>query len=232
MLLSLLQFFATKFLVLALHLEAGSFPKPLTAREEIETFAALRAGDGSAREKLIRHNLRLVAHVAKKYYAQPGDQEDLISIGTIGLMKAVDTFDSTRKARFSTYASRCIENELRMYFRRERKNGGTVSLQETLEAGKDDTVLTLSDVLQDGFCMEDRCEQQDEAQRLRQLIEGLPARERKLILLRYGLAGQPPLTQLETAKLLQISRSYVSRLETHALALLREGWEHKTAQKE
>ena len=232
MLLSLLQFFATKFLVLALHLEAGSFPKPLTAREEIETFAALRAGDGSAREKLIRHNLRLVAHVAKKYYAQPGDQEDLISIGTIGLMKAVDTFDSTRKARFSTYASRCIENELRMYFRRERKNGGTVSLQETLEAGKDDTALTLSDVLQDGFCMEDRCEQQDEAQRLRQLIEGLPARERKLILLRYGLAGQPPLTQLETARLLQISRSYVSRLETHAIALLREGWEHKTAQKE
>ena len=109
MLLSLLQFFATKFLVLALHLEAGSFPKPLTAREEIETFAALRAGDGSAREKLIRHNLRLVAHVAKKYYAQPGDQEDLISIG---LMKAVDTFDSTRKARFSTYASRCIENAI------------------------------------------------------------------------------------------------------------------------
>ena len=112
MLLSLLQFFATKFLVLALHLEAGSFPKPLTAREEIETFAALRAGDGSAREKLIRHNLRLVAHVAKKYYAQPGDQEDLISIGTIGLMKAVDTFDTTRKARFATYASRCIENAI------------------------------------------------------------------------------------------------------------------------
>ena len=162
--------------------------------------------------------------MAKKYYAQPSDQEDLISIGTIGLMKAVDTFDSTRKARFSTYASRCIENELRMHFRRERKCGTTVSLQETLEAGKDDTALTLSDVLQDGFCMEDSCEQQDEARRLRQLIEGLPARERKLILLRYGLAGQPPLTQLETAKLLQISRSYVSRLETHALELLREGW--------
>ena len=224
MLLTLLQFFATKFLVLALHLEAGSFPKPLSAREEVETFAALRAGDPTARETLIRHNLRLVVHVAKKYYAQPSDQEDLISIGTIGLMKAVDTFDSTRKARFSTYASRCIENELRMHFRRERKSGTTVSLQETLEAGKDDTALTLSDVLQDGFCMEDSCEQQDEARRLRRLIEGLPARERKLILLRYGLAGQPPLTQLETAKLLQISRSYVSRLETHALELLREGW--------
>ena len=225
MLLTLLQFFATKFLVLALHLEAGSFPKPLSAREEVETFAALRAGDPTARETLIRHNLRLVVHVAKKYYAQPSDQEDLISIGTIGLMKAVDTFDSTRKARFSTYASRCIENELRMHFRRERKSGTTVSLQETLEAGKDDTALTLSDVLQDGFCMEDSCEKQDDAQRLRRLIEGLPARERKLILLRYGLAGQPPLTQLETAKLLQISRSYVSRLETHALELLRAGWE-------
>ena len=224
MLLTLLQFFATKFLVLALHLEAGSFPKPLSAREEIETFAALRAGDRSAGEKIIRHNLRLVAHVAKKYYAQPGDQEDLISIGTIGLMKAVDTFDTTRKARFATYASRCIENELRMHFRRERRNGVVVSLQETLEAGKEDSALTLSDVLQDGFCMEDACERQDEARRLRRLIEGLPARERKLILLRYGLAGQPPLTQLETAQLLQISRSYVSRLETHALEQLRKGW--------
>ena len=112
MLLTLLQFFATKFLVLALHLEAGSFPKPLSAREEVETFAALRAGDPTARETLIRHNLRLVVHVAKKYYAQPSDHEDLISIGTIGLMKAVDTFDSTRKARFSTYASRCIENAI------------------------------------------------------------------------------------------------------------------------
>lgn len=224
MLLTLLQFFATKFLVLALHLEAGSFPKPLSAREEIETFAALRAGDRSAREKIIRHNLRLVAHVAKKYYAQPGDQEDLISIGTIGLMKAVDTFDTTRKARFATYASRCIENELRMHFRRERRNGVVVSMQETLEAGKEDSALTLSDVLQDGFCMEDACERQDEARRLRRLIEGLPARERKLILLRYGLAGQPPLTQLETAQLLQISRSYVSRLETHALEQLRKGW--------
>ena len=224
MLLTLLQFFATKFLVLALHLEAGSFPKPLNAREEIEAFAALRAGDRSAREKIIRHNLRLVAHVAKKYYAQPGDQEDLISIGTIGLMKAVDTFDTTRKARFATYASRCIENELRMHFRRERRNGVVVSLQETLEAGKEDSALTLSDVLQDGFCMEDACERQDEARRLRRLIEGLPARERKLILLRYGLAGQPPLTQLETAQLLQISRSYVSRLETHALEQLRKGW--------
>ena len=112
MIFPLLQFFASKFLLLALHLEAGSFPRPLTAKEEIEAFAALRAGDSTAREKLIRHNLRLVAHITKKYYAQPCDQDDLISIGTIGLMKAVDTFDSTRRARFSTYASRCIENAI------------------------------------------------------------------------------------------------------------------------
>ena len=112
MFLSLLQFFATKFLVLALHLESGSFPRPLSAREETEAFSALRAGDPAAREKLIRRNLRLVAHIVKKYYALPGDQDDLISIGTIGLMKAVDTFDSDRRARFSTYASRCIENAI------------------------------------------------------------------------------------------------------------------------
>ena len=112
MFLSLLQFFATKFLVLALHLESGSFPRPLSAREETEAFSALRAGDPAAREKLIRRNLRLVAHIVKKYYALPGDQDDLISIGTIGLMKAVDTFDSARRARFSTYASRCIENAI------------------------------------------------------------------------------------------------------------------------
>ena len=224
MFLSLLQFFATKFLVLALHLESGSFPRPLSAQEEAEAFAALRAGDPAAREKLIRHNLRLVAHIVKKYYALPGDQDDLVSIGTIGLMKAVDTFDSARRTRFSTYASRCIENELRMQFRRERKTGGTVSLQETLESDEASS-LTLADVLQDSFCMEEACEKQAEIRRARLLLDGLPARERQIILLRYGLAGQPPLTQLETAKLLQISRSYVSRLETHALELLRAGWE-------
>ena len=222
-LLTLLQFFVTKFLFLALHLESGCFPRPLTAREEAAAFSALHAGDAAAREKLIRHNLRLVAHIVKKYYALPGDQEDLVSIGTIGLMKAVDTFDATRKARFSTYASRCIENEIRMQFRRERKSGQTVSLQESLEADGD-SALTLADVIQDGFCMEDSCERQEDVRRLRQLLDTLPARERQILLLRYGLAGQPPLTQLETAGLLGISRSYVSRLETHALELLRQAW--------
>ena len=110
MLLALLQFFSAQFLYLALHLESGSFPRPLTPKEEAAAFEALRAGDSDAREKIIQHNLRLVAHIAKKYYALPSDQDDLISIGTIGLIKAVNTFDSTRRARFSTYASRCIEN--------------------------------------------------------------------------------------------------------------------------
>lgn len=229
MLLPLLQFFATKFLYLALHLESGSFPRPLSAREEAECFAALRAGDTSMREKLIRHNLRLVAHIVKKYYALPGDQDDLISIGTIGLMKAVDTFDSTRRARFSTYASRCIENEIRMQFRRDRKNGTAVSLQEGLEADGD-SALTLADVLQDSFCMEEACERQDDARRVRLLLETLPARERQILLLRYGLGGQPPLTQLEVSGMLGISRSYVSRLESHALELLRQHWDAKTAQ--
>ena len=151
----------------------------------------------------------------------------------IGLMKAVDTFDSARRARFSTYASRCIENELRMQFRRERKTGGTVSLQETLESDETSS-LTLADVLQDSFCMEETCEKQAEIRRARLLLDGLPARERQIILLRYGLAGQPPLTQLEVAGLLNISRSYVSRLETHALELLRQRWnapDTKTAQR-
>ena len=225
-----LQSAASHLLYLALRLETGSFPKPLSAKEEQAAFAAMRAGDAAAREKLIRHNLRLVAHIVKKYYALPGDQEDLVSIGTIGLMKAVDTFDATRKARFSTYASRCIENEIRMQFRRDRKTGGTLSLQETLEADGD-SALTLADVLQDSFCMEDTCETQDAVRRVRQLLDTLPARERQIILLRYGLAGQPPLTQLEVAGLLHISRSYVSRLETHALDLLRQRWDTKTAQK-
>ena len=112
MLLALLRFFSAQFLYLALHLESGSFPRPLTPKEEPAAFAALRAGDPAARETIIQHNLRLVAHIAKKYYALPGDQDDLISIGTIGLIKAVGTFDSTRRARFSTYASRCIENAI------------------------------------------------------------------------------------------------------------------------
>ena len=190
-------------------------------------------GDLEAAKTLILSHLRFVVHIARNYAGYGLPQADLIQEGNIGLMKAVDTFDSARRARFSTYASRCIENEIRMQFRRNRKTGGTVSLQEALESDGD-SALTLADVLQDSFCMEDTCETQDNIRRMRQLLDGLPARERQIILLRYGLSGQPPLTQLETAKLLDISRSYVSRLETHALELLRQRWDvpgTKTAQR-
>ena len=220
MLLTLLQFFATKFLVLALHLEAGSFPKPLSAREEIETFAALRAGDRSAREKIIRHNLRLVAHICKKYYAGDAAQDDYISIGTIGLIKAVDTFDPDKGKKFASYASRCIENELRMELRRTRRAGPQLSLQEPLEAGGQ---LTLADTLPDETDMEADCEQRADAARLRSMVEQLPGRERQIMRLRYGFGGAAQ-TQQQTAQTLHISRSYVSRLEKRALKLLRDRW--------
>ena len=122
-----------------------------------------------------------------------------------------------------------IANEIRMHLRRERKTGQTVSLQETLEADGEST-LTLADVLQDSFCMEDSCERQEDIRRVRQLLETLPARERQILLLRYGLGGQPPMTQLEAARILGISRSYISRLETHALDLLRQKWTEKPVQ--
>ena len=137
------SFIASHILYLALHLETGSFPRPLTPRQEVEAFAAFKQGDMAARDRIIRHNLRLVAHVVKKYYSLPGDAEDLISIGTIGLIKAVNSFDNTKQARFSTYASRCIDNEVRMSFRKQKKAPATVSMNEPIEAGKDGSALTV-----------------------------------------------------------------------------------------
>ena len=218
--LELFSFFVTKFLYFALHLDTGSFPRPLTGREEQQAFAAMAQGDKDARDKLIRHNLRLVAHVAKKYYAAPGDQEDLISIGTIGLIKAVDSYDTGRKARFSTYASRCIENEVRMHLRRLRRDPDVISMQEPLETGHDGAALQIQDVLPDDACMETDCEQRELAARLRGGVAQLQGRERQIIQLRYGLAGQPPMTQQQVAEVLHISRSYISRLETRALRQL------------
>ena len=203
---------------------SDTLPTPLPREEEAAAIARLEQGDEEARKTLIEHNLRLVVYIARRFENTGINIEDLISIGTIGLIKGISTFKADKNVRLATYASRCIENEIRMQFRRNRKTGGTVSLQEALESDGD-SALTLADVLQDSFCMEDTCETQDDIRRMRQLLDGLPARERQIILLRYGLSGQPPLTQLETAKLLQISRSYVSRLETHALELLRAGWE-------
>lgn len=222
MLFTLLQFFANQVLYLALHLETSRFPQPLSAKKEAEAFRALKTGDRAAWNSLVEHNLRLVAHVTKKYYASPCDQEDLISIGTIGLIKAINSFDDSRHARFSTYASKCIENEVRMQFRKGRKEPATISLQDSIETSKGDSALTVSDLLKDDSCMEDDTEQAETAQQLYAFIDTLTARERQVILLRYGLNGQMPLTQNEVADMLHISRSYVSRIEKKALATLRK----------
>lgn len=217
-----LQAAAGQIAYLALHLESGSFPRPLSPAAEQAAFAALRQGDSTARDTLIRHNLRLVAHVVKKYYAAPDAQDDLISIGTIGLIKAVDTFKPERQVRFASYASQCIENELRMHLRHTRREGPTVSLQEPLESkGNDSGMLTLADVLPDLAVMEDACEQRDAVRRLRAQVAALPERERALLTLRYGLTGAAPLTQQQAAARFGISRSYVSRLEKRALETLR-----------
>ena len=220
-----LQAAAGHILYLALHLEGGSFPRPLSPQQEDAALAELRQGGevhARARDTLIRHNLRLVAHIAKKYFSAAASQEDMVSIGTIGLIKAVDTFDARRAGKFSSYASRCIENELRMELRRRRREGTFVSLQEPLESGDGGAPLTLADTLQDDADMVRDCEKRSEWARLRGYLHTLPAREQRVLELRYGLTGEAPLTQQQTARRLKISRSYVSRLEKRALSTLRK----------
>lgn len=221
LLLPFLSAVASRMLFLALHLEPSRFPQPLSLREEQAAFEAMARGDPNARNTLISHNLRLVAHIAKKYYATGADQDDLVSIGTIGLIKAVETFDPARSRRFSTYASRCIENELLMKFRHSRRAPPMVSLQEPIESGRDGA-LTMMDVIPDEKPMAEDVELRDMARWLRGALTTLPARERMILSLRYGLEGQPPRTQLQVAEQLGLSRSYVSRLESRALAKLRK----------
>ena len=209
-----------RVLFLALHLSPSRFPQPLSSRQEASAFAAMAHGDAAARDRLIRHNLRLVAHIAKKYYAAD-TPEDLISTGSIGLIKAVNTFDPARGIKFSTYASRCIENEMRMQFRRQRRVPPMVSLQEPLEAGQDGG-LTLMDAIPDDVPLQESLEQRDLARRLSARLSRLPARERQVLALRYGLGGAAPHTQLQVAQKLGLSRSYISRLESRGLSLLKK----------
>ena len=223
MFLSLLQFFATKFLVLALHLESGSFPRPLSAREETEAFSALREGDPSAREKLIRHNLRLVAHIAKKYYALPGEQDDLISIGTIGLIKAVSTYRSDKNVKLATYASRCIENEILMHLRKIAGRRSEVSIDEPLSSDWDGNELLLSDILgTEPDSVMRPLEDDVDKMLLHRALGHLPPRERQIISLRFGIGTPKALTQKEVADLLGISQSYISRLEKRIIARMRK----------
>lgn len=226
MLLELLNSLSNIF-YLALHVvNTGSFPRPLTAAQEREYLQAFREeGDMAARNQLVEHNLRLVAHIIKKYYSTVRDQDDLISIGTIGLIKAVSTFDYTKGIRLATYASRCIENEILMHFRSNRKTAQDVSISDPIDTDKDGHPLTLIDVIAQDDTIVDDLELKINAEKLyRYIRECLDDREKEIVEWRYGLVGGG-LTQREVAKKLNISRSYVSRIEKKALEKLRRRFE-------
>lgn len=200
---------------------SGSFPKPLSAKEEQHYLELAAQGDLNARNILIERNLRLVAHIMKKYYTQTADQEDLISIGTIGLIKGISTFDASKGARLATYAARCVENEILMYFRGQRKSASDVSLSEYIETGKDGTALSLMDVIcSDEDLFEQMSDKEVYAKLYEKIEECLTQREKRIITLRYGIGNRKPLTQREIADLCGISRSYVSRIEKKALQKL------------
>ena len=202
--------------------QPGSFPKPLSAKEERLYLERAAAGDPEARNVLIERNLRLVAHIMKKYYAQASDQEDLLSIGTIGLIKGIETFNLSKGARLATYAARCVENEILMYFRSQKKSAGDLSLSDCIETGKDGSALSVQDVVASEEDLFEDLSRKEEAQRLHRAIEScLTEREQRVVRLRYGLGGQKPLRQQEVARELGISRSYVSRIEKKALEKLR-----------
>ncbi len=216
-------------LYFALHVTGtGSFPRPLTAKEERECLEQIALGDEAAKARLIEHNLRLVAHIIKKYYSTFKDQDDLISIGTIGLIKAVSTFKPEKSVRFATYASRCIENEVLMHFR--NKSAQDVYISDPIDTDKDGNSLTLMDVMSEEDNIVDCIDLHIKSEQLYQFIgTALDERERQIIVMRYGLGGNRPLTQREVAKKLDISRSYVSRIEKKAISVLRGRFEKEGA---
>ncbi len=201
---------------------SGSFLRPLSKEEEEECLHRWAEGDLEARNRLVEHNMRLVAHIVKKYYSQSGDTEDLLSIGTVGLIKGINSYRGDKGVRLATYVSRCIENEILMYFRAQRKSAGDVSLSEALETEEDDGSLSFLDVVAQEDDLAERIGSMEQCEKLRSCIASeLDAREARIVQLRYGLGGREPLTQRETAAACGISRSYVSRIEKRALDKLR-----------
>jgi len=212
-------------LFLSLHLSGnnGSFPKPLSAQEEQYWLERCAQGDIEARNVLVEHNMRLVAHIIKKYYVQSADQDDLISIGTIGLIKGISSYKPEKNVRLATYAAKCVENEVLMYFRKQKKLQGEVSLSETLENDKDGNSLYLMDVVGAEDTMLEDLDAKESQFRVCQLVgQCLTEREADIIRRRYGLGGRKPRTQRELAVDYGISRSYVSRIEKRALEKLEE----------
>lgn len=223
--LTAIGFFFSRIVCMFLRVSGGNnFPPPLSAKEEKYYFALARQGDLSARNTLIEHNLRLVAHIVKKYYSSYPDQDDLVSIGTIGLIKAIDTFDTSNGARFATYAGKCLQNEILMYFRSRKKLAGEVSIEEPVDVDKDGNPLTYMDIISTDEDMVDEIETRIRSSAAYKAINKvLTPRERTIILLRYGLTEQGRVyAQREVAEKMGISRSYVSRLENGALEKLCE----------
>lgn len=204
----------------------GKFPKPLSEEKEKEYLLKSKNGDIKARNVLVEHNLRLVAHIIKKYYAVNVDQDDLVSIGTIGLIKAINTFDMDKNIKLSSYASRCIENEILMHFRNLKKSSQNVSLEDAVDIDKDGNTLKLMDLLSIDDDFADNLDKKLNLQKINKyLTETLTKRELQIINLRYGLNGSKPLTQREVSSIMDISRSYVSRIEKKALEKLKERYD-------
>ena len=217
----------SNLLFFALHLSnASTFPPPLSAKDERDYLVAFRNGDMDAKNELIEHNLRLVAHIIKKYYANSTQQDDLISIGTIGLIKAINTFDVDKGTRLATYAARCVENEILMYFRAQKKSAQDISVNEPIDTDSEGNPLTLMDIIATEDQIIDDIYKISMIKTLREEIRKISnPRERTIIILRYGLDGNNPMTQLEVAGRLGISRSYVSRIEKKVLARLKKALE-------
>ena len=202
---------------------ASSFPPPLKPKQERLLFKKCRDGDKKSRELLIEHNLRLVAHIVKKYYSNSSCQDDLVSIGTIGLIKSIDTFNIEKGAKFTTYASKCIQNEILMFFRAQKKHQNEVSINETIDTDKDGNPLTYSDIVSCDDTIAEGIELKIYSKKAIEIIKRiLNEREKQIIVLRYGLNNRKPITQREISTLLGISRSYVSRIEKSALEKIKD----------
>ncbi|MGN0534432.1 MAG: RNA polymerase sporulation sigma factor SigK [Eubacterium sp.] len=216
---ALLSAISAHLIYFILHIQnTSSFPKPLSPKEETEMLERMRNGDKNARGILIEKNLRLVSHIVKKYYSKTNDTDDLISIGTIGLIKAIDSYNPDKKVKLATYASRCIENEVLMHFRSGKKQANDIYLSDTLEVDKDGNPLTIEDTISADSDLAENLETKIRWEKVAEIIENLEdEREKEIIILRYGLNNKKPLTQREVAQRLNISRSYVSRIEKKVL---------------